>query len=299
MTSQPSAEQTAPASILSIQSWVAYGHVGNAAAVFPLQRLGHEVQAVNTVQFSNHTGYPAWRGSVFPASEIAEVIRGLVEHGTLARCNALLSGFLGDPATARVILDTARQVRTANPRSIYCCDPVMGDERGFYVHQDIPGLLRSELLPEADILTPNHFELEHLCQRQVGPEEVVAAAGTLRERLRPGGPRLVVVSSVPPAAAGGKVSDTIIVSDTGAHLVRTPRLQLPRYLSGAGDVLAALLLGHYLKNRNPVTALQLAVSGLYAVLQTTVAAGQEELQLIAAQKQLVSPTEVFPAEQLA
>lgn len=288
-----------PASILSIQSWVAYGHVGNAAAVFPLQRLGHEVQTVNTVQFSNHTGYPAWRGSVFPAADIAEVIRGLAEHGTLQRCTAVLSGFLGDPATARVILDSVRQVRTANAQSIYCCDPVMGDERGFYVHQDIPALLRTELLPEADILTPNHFELEHLCQRKIGPEEVVAAASELRRQLRSGGPRIVVVSSVPRAAGAGTVSDTIIVSDAGAHLVRTPWLELPRYLSGAGDVLAALLLGHYLKNRDPVVALQLAVSGLYAVLHATVKANQEELQLVTAQEQLIAPPELFPVERLA
>ena len=139
--SQPVPLNTHAMNILSIQSWVAYGHVGNASAVFPLQRLGAEVWAVNTVQFSNHTGYGAWTGQVFTGEQVAAVIDGIAARGALARCDAVLSGYMGDAGIGAAILDAVARVRAAQPGGVYCCDPVIGDEgRGVFVRPGIPGL---------------------------------------------------------------------------------------------------------------------------------------------------------------
>ncbi len=148
--------------ILSIQSWVAYGHVGNAAAVFPLQRLGAEVWAINTVQFSNHPGYGQWTGQVFSAETIRDLIDGVAARGAFGRCDAVLSGYMGDPAIGREILRAAQLARAANPRALYCCDPVIGDDGNVYVRSGIAALMADAAVPEADILTPNMFELELL-----------------------------------------------------------------------------------------------------------------------------------------
>ncbi len=133
---------------LSLQSHVAYGYVGNRAATFPLQRLGHEVWAVNTVEFSNHTGYGAWRGRTAPAEQVADIVQGIEALGLLPRCDALLTGYVGEAALADVVLDTARRVRAANPRAIWCCDPVLGDtDTGIYVKPGIDTFSASRRFP--------------------------------------------------------------------------------------------------------------------------------------------------------
>src|SRR5579875_3297909 len=169
----PTQTETRPATgqqrlnILSIQSWVAYGHVGNAAAMFPLQRLGAEVWAVNTVQFSNHTGYGAWRGHINTGEQVRAIVEGIAERGALPRCDAVLSGYMGDVGIGTAIRDAASAVRAANPRALWCCDPVLGDDvdgsgDGFYVRPGIPEFMRDQAVPAADIVTPNRFELEYL-----------------------------------------------------------------------------------------------------------------------------------------
>src|SRR3954471_18682082 len=109
--------------ILSIQSHVAYGHVGNAAAVFPMQRLGVEVWPIHTVQFSNHTGYGAWRGRVFDGPAIEEAGPGIGERGALSACDGGLYGYTGPAETGAAILAAVARVRDANPAALYCCDP--------------------------------------------------------------------------------------------------------------------------------------------------------------------------------
>jgi pyridoxine kinase len=180
--------------ILSIQSWVAYGHVGNAAAVFPLQRLGAEVWAVNTVQFSNHPGYPSWTGHVFTGQQIAEVVDGIAARGVLEACDGMLSGYLGDGGVAEAVVSAAERVKAANPAALYCCDPVIGDVgKGVYVRAGLPELIRDRALPRADIVTPNQFELEYLsgiaCGTRAGAKAAAAA-------LQAGGPRTVLVTSL-------------------------------------------------------------------------------------------------------
>ncbi len=141
--------------ILSIQSHVAYGHVGNAAAIFPMQRLGVEVWPIHTVQFSNHPGYGAWRGRVFDAGLISELVEGIAGRGVLATCDAVLSGYMGSRETGEAILDAVARVKAANPKAVYACDPVIGDTgRGIFVAPGIPEFMREQAVPAAEIITP-------------------------------------------------------------------------------------------------------------------------------------------------
>jgi len=228
--------------ILSIQSWVAYGHVGNSAAMFPLQRLGHEVWAVNTVQFSNHTGYGGFRGRVFPAELVREVVGGIADRGLLPRCDAVLSGYLGDASTGDAVLEAARAVKAANPKALYCCDPVIGDiDSGVYVREGITEFMRERAVPAADIVTPNHFELQLLAGRAARSLDEIQGA---IDRVHALGPRTVMVTSVEAADTPVDAIDLLVSGPEGRFRVRTPKLAIS--INGAGDAIAALFLAHYL-----------------------------------------------------
>jgi len=280
--------------ILSIQSSVAYGHVGNSAAVFPLQRLGHEVWPVLTVHFSNHTGYGEWRGPLLAPDDVREVIRGIEDRGVLGQADAVLSGYQGDPAVGAVILDAVARVKELNPDAVYCCDPVMGDVgRGMFVRPGIPEYMRDTVVPQADIITPNQFELDFLAGRSTGTlAEVLDAADVVRKQ----GPRDVLVTSVLHADIPGETLDLVAVSDEGAWAVNTPLL--PIAPNGCGDVTAALYLAHLRTSRSPEVALASTASSIYAVLEQTIAAGTREIQLVAAQEALAQPPMSFEVRQL-
>ncbi|MBV9783324.1 MAG: pyridoxal kinase PdxY [Acidisphaera sp.] len=281
--------------ILSIQSWVAYGHVGNASAMFPLQRLGAEVWAVNTVQFSNHTGYGAWTGQVFSGAEIGRLIDGIAARGALPRCDAVLSGYMGDFAIGEAILAAVARVRAANPAALYCCDPVIGDSgRGIYVRQGIPELMRDRAVPAADIATPNRFELERLTGRVCASlAKAKAAVATLQERMRPGGPRCVLVTSLATDETPPDAIDMLAAEAGNFYLLRTPRL--PILVNGAGDAIAALFLFHRLAGGDAATALAAAGAAIHGVLRRTAEAGSRELLTVAAQDEFVTPSTRFPA----
>ena len=289
-----------PRNILSIQSWVSYGHVGNAAAVFPLQRLGFEVWAIHTVQFSNHTGYGAWTGTVFPPEGVAELLSGIEARGVLPSCTAVLSGYMGSEGTVGAVVEAVRRVREANPAALYCCDPVMGDVgRGVFVRPELPDLIRAEAVPQADIVTPNQFELELLTGRRVTTlQEALDAARMLRATLRQGGPRIVVVTSLVREDAPEGVIETLAVTEGGAWLCRTPLLPLDPPRNGTGDAIAALFLGHFLQGADAGQALSLSMSALYALLERTHRAGTREIQLVAAQDEYARPSKVFGAERV-
>jgi pyridoxine kinase len=278
--------------ILSIQSAVAYGHVGNSAAVFPLQRLGHEVWPVDTVQFSNHTGYGAWRGRAWDAGTIAEVIAGIGERGAWARCEAVLSGYLGEVALGEVVLAAVAAAKTANSAALYCCDPVIGDDHtGVFVKPGIAEFFRDRALPMADIITPNRFELALLAEREIaGVDDALAAAAVLRQR----GPSLVLVTSLP--GDGGEIAMLAAGAD-GAFLVSTPRV--PMLADGAGDLTAAVFLGHLLRTGDAGAALGETASAVYAVIEATARAGEPELQIVAAQDAIVAPPRRFAARRIA
>ncbi len=274
--------------ILSIQSHVAYGHAGNSAAVFPLQRLGHEVYPVHTVTFSNHTGYGAARGPVIAPADVREVIGGIEDRGAFPGIDAVLSGYPGAEAVGEVVLDTVARVKAANPAAVYCCDPVMGDVgRGFYVREGIPAYLRDHVVPAADIVTPNQFELEFLSGATVATQAGLVDAMT---SLRAGGPGTVLVTSVLTAETPADSIQMACMSPDGAWLVTTPRLAMT--VQGGGDVTAALFLAHALTD-GPRVALSRTAASVYAILEATHAAGLYELALIAEQDAIVHPDQRF------
>jgi pyridoxine kinase len=279
------------ATVLSVQSWVACGVVGNCAALFPLQRLGIETWSLNTVAFSNHTGYAKWRGDAVPTRIIASLFEGIAELGVLPRCDAVLSGYLGEPKLGPLLLDIVARVKAANPRALYCCDPVMGDVGpGWYVRGGIPEWYRDRALAVADIATPNRFELEWLTGTRIGTVAKAAEAAAALRRL---GPRIVLVTSLEPARDRLAV---LAAAPDGEWAVETPRLDIEA--TGCGDAMAALFLGWLLKGRAVPEALALTVAAIWGVVEATLAAGGGELALIAAQDELVRPTRTLVAQKL-
>src|SRR6195256_4367780 len=291
----PCGKVTASMHFLSLQSHVAYGYVGNRAATFPLQRLGHEVWAVNTVEFSNHTGYGAWRGRTAPADQVADIVAGIEALGMLPRCDAVLTSYVGDAALADVVLDTARRVRAANARAVWCCDPVLGDvDTGIYVKAGIDTFFRERAIPAADLVTPNHFELEHLTGRKVSTmDEALAAARSLLN-----GPRLALITSLRRADAPADSIEMVAVSPEAAWRIATPLIGFEVAPNGTGDAVAALFSAHWIESGDVALALGKAASSIFAVLEATRAQGERELQLVAAQDRMVAPSRHFTAEKL-
>ncbi|MGL4609526.1 MAG: pyridoxal kinase PdxY [Trueperaceae bacterium] len=280
--------------ILSIQSWVSYGHVGNAAAIFPLQRMGFEVWAIHTVQFSNHTGYGAWKGMILPPEHIAEVVEGMSERGALVSCDAVLSGYMGSAQTAEAISSAVKRVREANPKALYCCDPVMGDVgRGVFVRPEIPNVM-NQVIKLADVVTPNQFELELLTGKTVKTlQDALDAAVTLRQHIRQDGPRIILITSLLRDDAPQNTIETLAVSNEGAFLVSTPLIPLEPPRNGTGDLIAALFFGNYLKTNDVAKSLENAVSALYSLLELTHHLNTREIQLVTAQEEYVKPSKQF------
>lgn len=283
--------------VLSIQSHVTYGHVGNAAAAFPLQRLGFEVWRINTVQFSNHTGYGDWQGQVFSPQHVADLVLGLEARGALAKCNAVLSGYMGDAALGEVIVETVSKAKRANPQALYLCDPVMGDAgRGLYVRSGIPEFMRTKALSAADVITPNAFELELLTGRRIGDHESAVAAARQALTL---GPRIVLVTSLTLPGTPTDSIQMLAVDASGAWQVTTPFLPLDPMPNGAGDTVSALFLAHLLKGFAPPQSLERVAGAIFAVMQATQEAGARELELITAQDALAHPPRRFSATAIA
>jgi pyridoxine kinase len=272
--------------VLSVQSRVAYGHVGNAAAVFPLQCLGIEAWALDTVAFSNHTGHGRWRGDVVAAETVATLFEGIAELGVLPSIDAVLSGYVGTAETGAVLLDIVSRVKKANPGALFCCDPVIGDtDTGSYVRDGVAEFFRDAALVLADIVTPNRFELEFLTGKTIGGlDDATEAAAALHRR----GPEIVLVTSL------DIVPDHLTMlayNPDGAWTVETPRL--PVELNGCGDVTAALFLGHLLSGHDLADALAKTAASMFAVIETTVRLGRYELALVAARAELANPSRMF------
>jgi pyridoxine kinase len=280
--------------ILSIQSSVAYGHVGNSAAVFPLQRLGHEVWPVFTVHFSNHTGYGAWRGPMLAADDVRDVITGIEERGVLGQVDAVLSGYQGGEEIGDVILDAVARVKAANPAATYTCDPVMGNAKsGCFVHPAIPVLLRERVVPQADLITPNQFELGYLTGTE--PTDLESTLASV-DAARAMGPSSVLVTSVERPDAEPDTLEMLAVTPEGAWLVATPRL--PLKANGSGDVTAALFTGHYRTTGDAADALARTTSSVWDLLRTTQESGERELQLVESQEYYAEPRMQFEVTQV-
>jgi pyridoxine kinase len=286
--------------ILSIQSHVVFGYAGNTAAVFPIQRLGREVWAINTVEFSNHTGYGSWRGKVLGAELAEELVIGLEERGVLNRCEAVLSGYLGGAEAGRAIIDAVKKVKNESPKALYCYDPVMGDVgRGFYVKPDIPDMFKKELVPLADIVCPNQFELEALTGIDTSNlENAVKAINTVHEM----GPSIVLVTSF--KEKDGYLS--MLASDKkNIFKVTTVELPLGNGVAGTGDMTTAVFLSRYLETGDLEKTLRLCTESVFGVLEASfkAASSQEgsspmELKIIDAQQELTAPSHSFKAEKI-
>jgi len=292
--------------VLSIQSHVVFGYAGNTAAVFPLQRLGREVWAINTVEFSNHTGYGAWRGKILGAELAGELVTGVQERGVLNRCEAVLSGYLGDANAGKAIINAVEKVRAESTNALYCCDPVMGDVgRGFYVKPNIPDMFRNELIPLADIACPNQFELEALTGIKI---EMLSDALDAVNVLHKMGPSIVLVTSY--KEKDGELS--MIASErpgagdkTNCFRITTPELPLGNGVAGTGDMTTAIFLSRYLETKNLKKTLELCTASVFGVLETSYNMSKSikrnlplELKIIDAQQELVSPTKTFKTVKL-
>jgi pyridoxine kinase len=278
--------------ILSIQSHVVFGHVGNSAAVFPLQRLKREVWPLMTVQFSSHAGYAGWRGRAFDVALIDECVAGLHAIGVLSRCAGLLTGYLGKAEIGDAALRAFARVRAANGEAAYACDPVIGDVgRGSYVATGVGEFFRDRALAVATIATPNAFELEWLTgERAHDVQTARRAIASLRRR----GPRVVVAKSFNLNDTPADALDMLAGDEAGFWRLRTPKL--PIAVNGAGDLFAALFFHHWLETRHTPEALSHAASSVHAIVNATFEAGSRELSLIAAQEELVRPSRLFHVE---
>jgi pyridoxine kinase len=275
--------------ILSIQSSVAYGHVGNSAVTFPLMRMGVEVWPVITVHFSNHTGYESWRGPLLSASDLRDVVRGIDERGVLGEVDAVLSGYQGGEDIGAMIVETVALVKQRNPAAIFCCDPVLGDaERGSYVRPGIAEFMRDHVVPAAQIITPNQFELTSLTGLPVSTMDDVLNAADAARNL---GPELVLITSVVLQDGPPGTIEMVAVDGEGAWLVSTPRL--PRIFTGSGDLTAATFLAMLLRDWSPPRTLAHTAAVMYGVLKITANLGRTELALVAAQDELIHPSHAF------
>ena len=279
-------------SVLSIQSHVVYGHVGNSAVSFVLQRMGLDVWPLNTVQFSNHTGYADWEGRVTPADEVQALLHGISRRKILSGCKAVLTGYLGTPSLGDAVLDAVALVKAANPQAIWCCDPVMGDEgRGFFVPSAIADFFKRRALSHMDVMTPNQFEFEQICDMRISDLDHLRLALRL---LHSKGPRLICITSARLADTPEQALDMVLSVPGQIWRLRLPRLPLSP--NGAGDVVAGLVLYHFLKKFPPKSILEKSGSMIFALLMSMLRLKQAELPLVAAQNEMLSPERHFIAE---
>jgi pyridoxine kinase len=282
-------------SVISIQSQVAYGHVGNSAAMFPMQMHGIDVVAVPTTLLSNRPGYPTIRGRVLDAQLVSDLLLGIEERGAVETSQMILSGYLGSPEIAAVVAEFVARAKARNPKLAYCCDPVLGDrDRGLFVHADIPPLVRDLMCPLADIITPNHFEFEWLCgAKTTTSDQMIAQAQTLLGR----GPSTVVVTSAELEDTPNDEIETLAVERTEdgfkAWRVRAPKL--PISPSGTGDLFASLLVSARISGADTPEALGHAASAIFAVLERTAIRGTEEMCIVESAELLVYPKRRFDA----
>ncbi|AZA11883.1 pyridoxal kinase PdxY [Corynebacterium gerontici] len=281
-------------SILSIQSHVSYGHVGNSAAVFPLQRIGHDVWPVHTVNFSNHTGYGDWGGDLIPADQVRSVIDGIARRGGFELIDAIVSGYQGGAAIAEVIIDAVARIKEANPDAMYVCDPVMGSKTtGCFVDAAIPPLLRDRVVPVADVITPNQFELGYLTGVEASDIESTLEAV---DAARAMGPETVLVTSVRRPDAPENTIEMIAANGDEAFIVQTPWVGTK--LTGTGDVTTALFAGHLVKSGSVQVALENTAASVFNLIEHTFNASAPELDVIGGQEAFVAPARTFNAEQI-
>jgi pyridoxine kinase len=283
--------------ILTVQSHVVYGYVGNKVATFALQRLGNEVLPINTLQFSNHTGYEKWHGQVFTAEHVEDVIIGLKENDMLYQCNAIITGYIGDESIGEVVLSAVDEIKSQNKSAIYCCDPVMGDtEQGFYVNADVQKYMRLKAISNADIITPNQFEASALANQKI---ETLEDAQLVARKLFSLGPRIIVITSMFYSGMEFGAVANMVFDGINFYICQTPYIASMNNVSGTGDLFASVFLSHYLKGNEIEQVLQMTVSSVYSIIEAS--SNQKnlnELSVVDNQGYLLNPQHFFSVKKL-
>ncbi|XP_026276605.1 pyridoxal kinase [Frankliniella occidentalis] len=289
--------------VLSIQSHVVSGYVGNKSATFPLQVLGFDVDAVNSVQFSNHTGYGYWKGHVLAEQELVELAEGLAHNGLDCHYTHLLTGYSRSKSFLSHIANIVCELRKKNPGLIYLCDPVIGDiGRGVYVPSDLIEVYQKTIIPIANVVTPNQFELEILTGKPVKSVEDAWEATAVLHNM---GPQTVVISS---SELGDDdsllcLASMIVEGKRERAIVTFPKLE--GSYTGTGDLFSALFLAWMWRSQqNLKQALEFTVATIQAILQRTIALKngnneksvyQNELKLIQGKSDIENPKVIYPA----
>lgn len=270
--------------VLSIQSEVVYGHVGHQASRFILERMGHPVWAAPTVLFSNHLAHKTVTGRVLDAAQVRELIDGVRKLGVLGKANAILTGYLGAPETANLVAEVVAEVKALNPRAIYIFDPVIGDQGAMYVKPELATALSTILVPIADVLSPNVYELGHLTGREVDSRaQAVEALHALAKRTPA---RAIIGTGIPDPDHPDELAVIALArkssGDTGTISMAVTR-RLPLFASGTGDAFAALFTARYLRDQDLKAAIDAAVLGMSHIVTETAATNSDELRIIETQ----------------
>lgn len=260
--------------ILSIQSHVAYGYVGNKAAVFPLQSMGYDVWPVNTVQFSSHTGYKNWQGDIFSREHIHKIIAGIEAIGVVKDCKAILSGYMGSKDTCLEVYETVERFKSINNDIIYLCDPVIGNTNCF-VKPEVLDFFKTAL--KADIITPNQFEAEILSNIKIKDEASLIEVANYFHKLN--------ISIV--AITGLKLNNynnlVVFVSDKKSqYIIETKKYDFDNPINGTGDLFASIFLGTYIATNSAIESLKNTVYYMDVVTKNTLNKNAKELQVTSA-----------------
>lgn len=282
--------------ILTIQSHVVFGHAGNAAAVFPMQRLGINVWPLNTVQFSNHTQYKQWTGQVLPPEQILSLVDGIASIDELSTCDAILSGYLGTAAQGREILHAVKKIKALNPNAIYLCDPVMGHpEKGCVVAPEVSDFLLKEAVTAADYLSPNQLELDSFCGHS--PTSLTDCVNMARSLLSKG-PKAVMVKHLNYPGKQVDIFEMLLVTeDTSWHLQR-PLLTFDKQPVGVGDLTSGIFLSRLILGDSLLDAFEFCAAAVHEVLLETQKHNSYELEIVAAQNRIANPQIKFSAKKI-
>ncbi len=258
--------------VMSISSQVVYGHVGNSTSAFVLQRMGHEVLAVPTILLSNCPGYKAIAGEPLDPRKLDAMLEAAFGNGWLAGADAVMTGYLPSAEHAVLCEHWVRKIKDANPQAIYLCDPIIGDEPGgIYIKEAAASAMRDRLLPLADILTPNSFELFWLSGTAIA--DAGSAVAAARSLMRPA----VLITSAP--APEQHMLANILVEGDSITATAAPREIV--HAHGTGDFFASVFLAHRLNGLSNAIAMRAASAAIGHVLRAS--AGQSELALVETQ----------------
>ncbi|POY44847.1 pyridoxal kinase [Avibacterium gallinarum] len=283
--------------LLSIQSHVVYGYAGNKSATFPMQLLGIDVWALNTVQFSNHTQYGQWTGMVMPPAQIGEIVQGIDNIGQLHQCDAVISGYIGAAEQVEEIINAVQKVKSRNPNAVYLCDPVMGHpDKGCIVADGVKENLINLAMAKADIITPNLVELRELSGL---PVENFAQAIEAVKAILAKGPKKVLVKHLSKVGQDPSQFEMLLANQEGIWHISRPLHQFKKKPVGVGDLTAGLFMANLLNGKSDVEAFEHTANAVNDVMTVTQQQDNYELQIVAAREQIVRPVSQFNAVKIA